>query len=316
VARKGLIGAIGAGALCCTLLAACESASAPQPPVADGAPPGVNTTEPFPIDRGDDGAQTPGTYQGLWLRLVNNGAPTVTPIDGIIGIVCVGMSNANQECSDYVSRVATGYAAAINPGVRVVNCAVGGHAIERWNDSAFDATLWDDCVSRRLPAAGVRLDQVRVLYHKAANQFTTGAGGAALPSYPAPGSDFENFIRNLGTFAARVKSKFPAVQAVYTTSRSYGGYADNAGRGEPLSYEEGHALNEWLRDNPRVDGVWYGWGPYIWAPACGTGVTNGSQVCYDRADYVDDGVHPSPSGRAKVSAMIHARLLGEAWYRR
>jgi hypothetical protein len=171
-------------------------------------------------------------------------------------------------------------------------------------------------VSRRLPAAGVRLDQVRVLYHKAANQFTTGPGGTALPLFPATGSDFENFIRNLDAFAQRVKAKFPAVQAVYTTSRSYGGFADGAARGEPLSYEEGHALNEWLGDHRSVDGVWHGWGPYIWAPACPSGVTNGARVCYDRADYVDDGVHPSPSGRAKVSAMIHNRLLLETWYRR
>ncbi len=300
----------------CALLVACHSASGPGAPAVDGPPAGAETIVPFPIDRGDDGTNTPGTYKGLWLRLVDNGAPTVTAVDGIIGVVCVGMSNANQECTEYISRVATQYAAAIAPAVRVVNCAVGGHAIERWNDPAFDDTLWDDCVSRRLPAAGVRLDQVRVLYHKAANQFTTAAGGSPLPAYPASGSDYENFLRNLGTFAGRVKSKFPAVQAVYTTSRSYGGYADTHSRGEPLSYEEGHALNRWLHDHSRVDGVWYGWGPYIWAPSCQSGVTNGSGVCYDRADYVEDGVHPSALGRAKVSAMIHARLLREAWYRR
>lgn len=279
-------------------------------------PPGLNVTEPFPIDRGDDGPGTPGTYKGLWLRLSATSAPTVTAVDGLIGVVCIGMSNANQECADFIQRRTGEYAAAISPAVRVVNCAVGGHAIERWNDPAFDATLWDACIQTRLPAAGVRLDQVRVLYHKAANQFTTGPGGVPLPTYPAAGSDYDNFRGNLTQFAARVTQKFPTVQAVYTSSRSYGGFAGTVNRGEPLSYEEGHALNAWLRDNASVDGVWYGWGPYLWGPACVTGITNKGGVCYDRQDYVADGIHPAPPGRAKMSTLLHARLLREEWYRR
>lgn len=283
---------------------------------ATDPPPGGDTSLPYAIDRGDDGAGTPGTYKGLFLRLTDNGSPTVTAVDNVIGVVCVGMSNANQECADYINRVTTEYAGAVRPSVRVANCAVGGHAIERWIDPSFDITLWDDCIGRRLAAAGIRLDQVRVVFHKAANQFTTATNGDALPLYPATGSDYENFVRNLGLFAARVKEKFPAAQAVYTTSRSYGGFTGNTSRGEPLSYEEGHALNTWLAGHRTVDGVWYGWGPYIWAPSCDTGRTNKSDLCFDRDDYVADGVHPSSLGQAKISARIHARFLRDAWYRR
>ncbi|MFN2316701.1 MAG: hypothetical protein ABR602_08460 [Gemmatimonadales bacterium] len=303
------LAAVAAATACGSL----EDVNGPDPV---DAPLGADAVQPFPMDRGDDGATTPGSYKGLWLRLVNNGAPIVTAVDGIIGVVCIGMSNANQECGDFIARRNGEYAAAINPAVRVVNCAVGSHAIERWIDPAFDGTLWDACITTRLPAAGVRLDQVRVIYHKAANQFTTGAGGVPLPMYPAAGSDYQNFLGNLSQFAARVNAEFPAVQAVYTSSRSYGGFAGSANRGEPLSYEEGHALNSWLRANPSVAEVWYGWGPYLWAPACDTGITNKGGVCYDRQDYVADGVHPAPPGRAKMSALLHARLLREAWYRR
>jgi hypothetical protein len=277
-------------------------------------PPGPDVSQPFPLDRGDDGPGTPGTYKGLWLRPVDHGAPAVTGVDGIIGVVCIGMSNANQECADFITRRNGQYAAEISPAVRIVNCAVGGHAIERWIDPAYDGMLWDACITNRLPAAGVRLDQVRVLYHKAANQFTTSQG-AALPAYPAPGSDYENFRANLSQFAARVRVEFPAVQAVYTSSRSYGGFAGSPGRGEPLSYEEGHALNTWLGEHPSVAGVWYGWGPYLWAPACDSGITNQGGVCYERADYVADGVHPAVAGLAKISSLIHARFRTEAWYR-
>jgi hypothetical protein len=165
----------------------------------------------------------------------------------------------------------------------------------------------------KLALKGVDPGQVRVLYHKAANQFT-GDDDGAYPPYPDPDSDYENFIANLDTFATRVTEKFPSVQAVYTTSRSYGGFANTATRGEPLSYEEGHALNTWLADNAEVDGVWYGWGPYIWAPSCDSGLVNASDVCYVAEDYRDDGVHPADGALDKISGMIHARFLEEAWY--
>ena len=277
-------------------------------------PPGPDVQQPFPIDRGDD-ADTPGTYKGLWLRLVDTGEPTVTPVDGVIGVVCLGMSNAQQECGTFVQRAQGEWSGAIAPAVRVVNCAVGGHAIERWIDPAFDATLWEDCTDRRLPQAGVRLEQVRVIHHKAANQFTRASDGSALPTYPAPGSDYEHVLANLTAFADRVRTWFPAVQAVYTTSRSYGGFANNAGRGEPLSYEEGHGLNTWLRELAPPDGVWYGWGAYLWAPACADGVVNGRGICYERDDFVSDGVHPSDAGRAKIAGLMHERFLEHAWYR-
>ncbi len=297
------------------LVLACASDGPTSPATDDRLPPGADTQVPFPLDRGDDGANTPGTYKGFPLRLTDSEAPTVTPVDGVIGVVCIGMSNGNQECGDFQDRVENELAVEVNPAVRVVNCAVGGHAIERWNDPAEDAELWDRCIAQLLPAARVRHDQVRVIWHKAANQFTTAGGGVPLPTYPVEGSDYEAFIRNLSTFASRIRSKFPAVQAVYTSSRSYGGFAGHPGRGEPLSYEEGHALNQWLASNPSVDGVWYGWGGYLWAPACSTGVTNGEGVCFDREDYVEDGVHPSASGRAKVSRILHARFSEHGWYR-
>jgi hypothetical protein len=292
-------------------LAACGAGPA-DPSVAEG-PPGRDVSVPFPIDRGDESAATPGSYKGLPLRLVSRGAPTVTPVNGLVGVVCVGMSNAAQECNRWVQQVTGAWRGEVRGAVRIVNCSVGAHAIERWIDPAFDPTLWDDCVQRRVPASGLTLDQVRVIYHKAANQF--GGSGGQLPPYPSSSANFHLFHANLGSFAARVRSKFPNVQAVYTTPRSYGGYAGTGVRGEPQAYEEGHALNRWLAENPSVDGVWYGWGPYIWAPDCSTGEANGAGICYVRTDYRDDGVHPTADGELKIARMIHERFRREAWYR-
>ncbi|MGE0454030.1 MAG: hypothetical protein AB7O37_18080 [Vicinamibacteria bacterium] len=299
------------------LLAACGASTAegPGPSQAAASAAAADTASPFPLDRGGSAA-SPSTYKGLPLALVDNGEPSVDPVDGLIGLVCVGMSNASQECADFAQKRRSILNAEVNPEVVVVNCAVGGHAIERWIDPAFDAVLWDDCVARRLAAAGLALRHVRVVYHKAADADTGAPGGGARPAYPDPASDYFRFLDHLQAFAARVRQKFPAVQAVYTTSRSYGGFAGNAGRGEPLSFEEGLAQNAWLASHPVFDGVWFGWGPYIWAPDCATGVTNASGTCYVRSDYVEDGVHPARGALDKVSAMIHARFLRHAWYRR
>lgn len=293
------------------LLGSLACAAGPQEPEG----PAQQTTQPYPIN-GVAGAIPPKvTYKGLPLRLTNTGEPVVTPVDGIIGVVCVGMSNAAQECGDYIPRRQGEFAAEINPAVRVANCAVGGHAVERWIDPAFDAVLWDACLQTKLPQAGIRPDQVRVLYHKVANQFTTLPGGAPRPLYPDPQSDYHLLLAHLEAFAARVPAKFPAVQAVYTTSRSYGGFAGNPGRGEPLSYEEGHALNQWLAERASGGAVWHGWGPYIWAPDCATGLTNGGGICYERADYQADGVHPAEGARRKISGLLHLRLREHGWYR-
>ncbi len=289
----------------------------PPPPPPGGDVPGPNTTTPFPIDMGDVGASTPGTYKNLPLRLSDNGEPAVTAVNNVIGVVCIGMSNSSQECEYFISQFSPSVSGQVNPQVKMVNCAVGGNAIERWVDPAYDKSLWEKCINSKLGSqSGITADQVRVIYHKAANMFTGLVPGVdvAYPPYPDADADYFNFYTNLGLFADRVKTFFPNVQAVYTTSRSYGGFSQKQTRGEPLSYEEGHALNAWLSDNSNVDGVWHGWGPYLWAPDCQTNVENGSGVCYLREDYQSDGIHPSDGANEKISAMIHARFSEHAWY--
>ncbi len=164
--------------------------------------------------------------------------------------------------------------------------------------------------SSRLPRDSAKTsslspDQSRVIEHKAANQF-----GRPV-AYPEPGSDASSFQANLVAFSKRVRAELPSVQAVYTSSRSHGGFNTRPDRGEPLSDEGGHALNGWLAANPSVDGAWYAWGPYLWVPDCATGVTNGTGRCYVVGDYQADAVHPAAGALEKITSMIHERFLRE-----
>ena len=326
-------------------LPVCDNDGVCEPPeededtcAADCAPtggvPGADTTTPFPIDRGLENDQTPGTYKGLALRLFDTGVPDVTPVRGVIGVVCIGMSNSFRECNHYIDRYFSGGEPdpSINPQIRIANCGVGGSAIERWNSG--DDKTWNPCLvgengqPSKIQRAGFDVDQVRVIYHKAANQFTAAEDNPdqPLPAYPDPASDYANFYDNLEAFANKAIEKLPSLQAVYTSSRIYGGYSTRLSRNEPLSYEEGHALNTWLteRIGPTGlrDGVWFGWGPYLWAGACSDGASNGgpnanaSGVCYVREDLAADGMHPAAGAQEKVTQMIHEALLRSSWYSR
>lgn len=306
------------GLVLACLIAGCGNetpAPAPSSTIPVTAPEGVpSQAELVSIDGGP--AAGAASYKGLPLGLTHSGEPAVTPVDGVIGLVCIGMSNGNQECADFIQQIDAGrMAGAINPAVRVVNCAVGGHAIERWIDPAFDSVLWEACLGARVRQRGVRADQVRVIWHKAARQFTTDASGAVLPPYPDPSSDYFLFQQNLSRFADVLRQRMPSVQAVYTSGRSYGGFALSPGRGEPLSYEEGQALNQWLASNGSRGGIWFGWGPYLWAPDCASGRTNGSGVCYNRDDYKADGVHPAAGALDKITWLLHGRFSQDDWYR-
>lgn len=316
--RFSLLYVLLAASLACSLTGAplpggegtpLATATQPEVPTEAAAPALTDSDSPIPLDSG-----AAVTYKGLPLGLQDNGAPTITAVEGVIGVVCIGMSNANQECEDFMQKMEAGaFAGQINPQVRFVNCAVPGNAIERWNDPAHEK-LWRQC-ERKILQAGLRPEQMRVVWHKAADMFTTDASGAAYPPYPDPNADYFHFYANLTTFASLLREKLPSVQAVYVSSRSYGGFADKASRSEPHSYEEGLALNQWLKDHLMVNGVWYGWGPYLWAPDCASGLTNGSGVCYERSDYQGDGIHPAQGARDKISQLLHERLSQFEWYK-
>lgn len=274
----------------------------------------TDTLEPYPIHVDGNNSDAPLTYKGLDLELTDNGTPAINSENEVIGMVCIGMSNAAQECNRYILAITTVFADEVSSNIKVVNCARGSHAIERWNDPEFDDALWNRCTDL-IAEAELSKSDIQIVLHKAANQFTFGPNQQPLPYYPNPESDFFTFKENLSIFSVRVTNFFPDLQAVFTTSRSYGGYTDRPERGEPLSYEEGHALNQWLLENPSVNDVWFGWGPYIWAPDCSTGITNGLGFCYERSDYSPDAVHPSSTGEVKVARMWHQKLSEYEWYR-
>lgn len=179
------------------------------------------------------------TYHGLEGGLVDNGKPEVSATEGRLAIVAISMSNGRQEFQRFI-ELFEGHR-DVDPAIALVNCARGGHALERW---LAQDDLWADC-RLRVAAAGLTLDQVKVVWAKDANQLTDH--GRTLPD---PEADYHDLVENISALSERVGREFPSVQAVFHSSRIYGGYvaeARQAARGEPISYEGGLAVNEAIR---------------------------------------------------------------------
>ena len=251
------------------------------------------------------------SYYGLHGGLVDNGAPTVTATNGKIVIIAISMSNGFQEYNRFIELYENH--ADMSDQIELINCAVGGSALERWLETNNE--LWSKCKDKVTNKHS--LDQVKVVWAKNADQFTEH--GLTLPD---PGADYYDLVNNIGGLMQRIHAEFPSVQAVFNSSRIWGGYVSEnkqAARGEPISYEGGFATNTVIEQfqQGQIPNAppWIGWGPYIWA----NGTTpNGSGIFWDLSDFQDGGVnqHPSANGAKKVADALHEFFMQFDWYRR
>jgi hypothetical protein len=138
-------------------------------------------------------------------------------------------------------------------------------------------------------------------------------------SLPADSADAHLFLTNLGLVLRAMRIRYPNLRIVFLSSRTYGGYATIDLNPEPYAYESGFSvkwaiesqINEMrgLPINPRAGTLNYTkklaplilWGPYLWAN--GT-APRSDGVVWNRADFEEDGTHPSQSGESKVAGML------------
>jgi len=252
------------------------------------------------------------------------GARGVPGPRGRIVLLSVGMSNTSQEFCDPAPldplrcrRPSFVSLATADPRVNLaslefVNGARGGHAVDAW-DSARDSVYdWvrDDVLRPR----GLSEMQVQVVWLKQANR-----GSSTRPSLPHAGSDARILLSALGNTVRALHARYPNLQQVYLSSRSYGGYAPASSMlsPEPYAYETGFSVR-WLIGaqirqlrtgmvDPEAGDLgmdaapWLAWGPYLWAN--GT-VAREDGLAWRREDFRTDGIHPSASGQEKVATLL------------
>ena len=165
-----------------------------------------------------------------------------------------------------------------------------------------------------LAPAGVSEKQVQIVWLKQANSTPT-------VSLPNPAADAYRLETYLGEIVRTLKSRYPNLQQVFLSSRSYAGYATMGLNPEPQAYESGFAV-KWLIEaqikqmrtgvidgragdlNSDTVAPWIGWGPYLWANGTTPRTKDGLtwwKTDFDPADYT----HPSiPQGQQKAGHLI------------
>ena len=286
------------------------------------------------------------TYLGFTGGLYYNGTNTIPPDHDLVGqskaaqvqpldttgspnangkivLLSIGMSNTAMEfcglqCKvpnqSYDANAFMGLAAnssAVNHSTLVIiNGAQGGQDGPHWTTAS--ATTYDTIRDDGLTPRGLTENQVQVIWLKLADGSVTG-------SLPSPSADAYTLYANLGNAIRAIKSRYPNVQMVFVSSRTFGGYG-TSNTSEPYSYEGGFAF-QWIVqaqiDQMRNGGVvvdaragdlnyntvapWIAWGPYLWTD----GTTPRSDgLTWQPSDVQSDGIHPSSSGVGKVGNLL------------
>ena len=220
------------------------------------------------------------------------------PVNGKIVLLSVGMSNTTQEFSFFKSMADTDRIK--NPKLQIVDGAQGGQTASIISNPA--APFWS-IIDQRLWASKVSAKQVQIVWFKEAN---------ANPTDPFP-KHADVLVNQFVTIAQIIRSRYPNIKIMYSSSRTYGGYATSKLNPEPYAYESAFAVKWFIEKqisgdtslvytgiNPRSP--WLAWGPYLWADSLNP---RSDGLIWQLDDFVtSDRTHPSPSGRLKVAQLL------------
>jgi lysophospholipase L1-like esterase len=209
-------------------------------------------------------------------------------VNGKVVLLSIGMSNTTQEFRAFM-RLAAGDS-ELNPALKLVDGALGGWDARR---AGRPGSAYWSAVDRRLAAVGALPREVQAVWLKEA------ISGEDRP-FPQDAQALRTNLRKIAQILAR---RFPNLRLIYTSSRTYGGYAVTPLNPEPAAYHSGYAVRWLVQDRiaGRLKGPWVGWGPYLWTDGERGRADGLIWVC---DDVRKDGTHPSPAGAAKVARML------------
>jgi hypothetical protein len=234
-------------------------------------------------------------------------------------LISIGFANPTQEwcsqtsgppCATWTLMGRAGIDPAVNKhSLVIVNGAADGQEAPVWTSPA--SRIYERIKTARLAPLGLSENQVEAAWVK----LTDAKPSVSLPADTA---DAYIFLSNLGEVLRALRVRYPNLQIVFLSSRTYGGYGTTDFNPEPYAYEEGFSvkwaiesqINEMrgLPANPRVGSLNYAkksgplivWGPYLWAKP----TPRSDGLSYQRTDFEEDGTHPSRIGESKIAGIL------------
>lgn len=233
--------------------------------------------------------------------------------NGWIVIVSIGMSNTAQEFAHFEREADLNVDR--NARVVIVNGAYNGTTAEGLaNPQNF---YWNE-VNKRLTAMGLTVQQVQVVWIKQVNI-------RQPDNFPIHANELND---DLSAIVRVIKDKYPNAVLGYLSSRLFGGLSTTDRSPETHAYETGFSIKWLIEDqingdvalnfnpaNGAVEAPLLLWGPYLWADGV---IPRSDGLTWVQSDYQSDGVHLSPVGRVKFTAMMNDFLASEPsavpWY--
>jgi hypothetical protein len=239
--------------------------------------------------------------------------------NGKIVLASVGMSNTTQEfCSPKEDVPCASWSfmgqAAVDADVdrahlEIVNGALGGQTTVTWDEA--DDSNYDRVLRSWLEPRELTESQIQVAWVKLAHPRPT-------VSLPVENADAYLLEAGLGRVVRAMKARWPNLQIVFFSSRTYGGYATTTLNPEPYAYESGFSVRGVIEaqvqqsrtgqidveagDVGLAGGApWLAWGPYLWADGTNP---RADGLIWVRSDFDEDGTHPSESGEGKVGTLL------------
>jgi hypothetical protein len=223
--------------------------------------------------------------------------------NGKVALLSIGMSNTTMEFSTFAKLSQAD--PARDAHVVIVDGAQGGQDAPVWDDPRTQ--VWS-VVEDRLTRSGVTDGQVGAIWLKQA--------------IARPTSDFATYTKTLSDdlrqIVAIAAGRYPNLQQVFLSPRTYAGYATTDLNPEPYAYWSGYADRMLIVDSIAKPDQrpWIGWGPYLWADGTKGRADGFTWTCDDVRP--NDGTHPSDAGQQKIATLLKTFFDGSPfalWYR-
>jgi hypothetical protein len=233
---------------------------------------------------------------------------TINDATGSIGFLTLGMSNAERTVLPFRQQFLAD--PQTNKKIKIIEACQYGQTADILADP--ESLYWEENVPRAVSASGLSTAQVQVAWCME---------GMKLRMEPFP-AHVDTLTAYWKSIVQITKQKYPNVFLFFLDQMQYMGYGNNT-TPEPYYFEQGFALRTVIlsqvagSQDLQVGVVpWLDWGADYWSNGPTPSQNGMTWLCPQ--DCIQDGIHQSTVGAAKMASKLLAYLKGhpvaQSWF--